>query len=45
VRGAGKFEPRQITTGLSSNDDIAVLDGVKAGEEVVTSAQFLIDSE
>jgi Cu(I)/Ag(I) efflux system membrane fusion protein len=45
VRGAGKFEPRQITTGLSSNGDIAVLDGVKAGEEVVTSAQFLIDSE
>jgi Cu(I)/Ag(I) efflux system membrane fusion protein len=45
VRGAGKFEPREITTGLSSNDDIAVLDGVKAGEEVVTSAQFLIDSE
>jgi Cu(I)/Ag(I) efflux system membrane fusion protein len=45
VRGAGKFEPRQITTGLSSNDDIAVLDGLKAGEEVVTSAQFLIDSE
>jgi len=45
VRGAGKFEPRLITTGLSSNGDIAVLDGVKAGEEVVTSAQFLIDSE
>jgi Cu(I)/Ag(I) efflux system membrane fusion protein len=45
VRGAGKFEPRQITTGLSSNDDIAVLDGLTAGEEVVTSAQFLIDSE
>lgn len=45
VRGAGKFEPRPITTGLSSNGDIAVLDGIKAGEEVVTSAQFLIDSE
>jgi Cu(I)/Ag(I) efflux system membrane fusion protein len=45
VRGAGKFEPRQITTGLASNGDIAVLDGVKEGEEVVTSAQFLIDSE
>jgi len=45
VRGAGKFEPRQITTGLSSDDDIAVLDGIKAGEEVVTSAQFLLDSE
>ncbi|HEY8160311.1 MAG TPA: efflux RND transporter periplasmic adaptor subunit [Methylobacter sp.] len=45
VRGAGKFEPRQITTGLASSNEIAVLDGLKAGEEVVTSAQFLIDSE
>lgn len=45
VRGPGKFEPRQITTGLLSNDEIAVLDGLKEGEEVVTSAQFLIDSE
>lgn len=45
VRGAGKFEPRLITTGLSSNSEIAVLEGLKEGEEVVTSAQFLIDSE
>ncbi len=45
VRGAGKFEPRLITTGLTSNNDVAVLDGLEAGEEVVTSAQFLIDSE
>jgi len=45
VRGAGKFEPREITTGLSSNGDVTVLDGIKSGEEVVTSAQFLIDSE
>jgi Cu(I)/Ag(I) efflux system membrane fusion protein len=45
VRGLGKFEPRQITTGLSSNGDVAVLEGLTAGEEVVTSAQFLIDSE
>lgn len=45
VRGPGKFEPRQVTTGLSSKDDIAILEGLAAGEEVVTSAQFLIDSE
>jgi len=45
VRGAGKFEPREITVGLLSNNEIAVLDGLKEGEEVVTSAQFLIDSE
>ncbi|MDD5410365.1 MAG: efflux RND transporter periplasmic adaptor subunit [Methylobacter sp.] len=45
VRGSGKFEPRLVTIGLSSNGDVAVLDGIKAGEEVVISAQFLIDSE
>ena len=45
VRSPGKFEPRQVTTGLSSNNDIAIIDGLAAGEEVVTSAQFLIDSE
>jgi len=45
VRDAGKFEPRLITTGLASSNEIAVLDGLKEGEEVVTSAQFLIDSE
>lgn len=45
VRSAGKFEPRDITTGLSSDGEVTVLKGLKAGEEVVTSAQFLIDSE
>ncbi|MFI3221075.1 MAG: efflux RND transporter periplasmic adaptor subunit, partial [Methylococcales bacterium] len=45
VQGAGKFEPREIITGLSSDGNVTVLKGLKAGEEVVTSAQFLIDSE
>ncbi len=45
VRDGGKFEPREVTTGLLSKDDIAIVDGLTAGEEVVTSAQFLIDSE
>ncbi|MBL6985428.1 MAG: efflux RND transporter periplasmic adaptor subunit [Methylobacter sp.] len=45
VRAPGKFEPRTVTLGLSSNGKVAVLDGVKAGERVVISAQFLIDSE
>ena len=45
VRDKGKFEPRLVTLGLESNGKIAVLEGLKAGEEVVTSAQFLIDSE
>ncbi|MEH6503796.1 MAG: efflux RND transporter periplasmic adaptor subunit [Cycloclasticus sp.] len=45
VRGPGKFEPRLVRLGLDSNGRVEVLEGVKAGEEVVTSAQFLIDSE
>jgi len=45
VRGPGKFAPRVVTLGLSSNGKVAVLKGLKNGEEVVTSAQFLIDSE
>jgi Cu(I)/Ag(I) efflux system membrane fusion protein len=45
VRGSGKFEPRSVVLGLVSNGKVAILQGLKVGEEVVTSAQFLIDSE
>ena len=45
VRAPGKFEPRLVTLGLASNGKVAVIEGIKAGEVVVTSAQFLIDSE
>ena len=45
VRSPGKFEPRSITTGLSSDGKVSVLEGLIEGEEIVTSSQFLIDSE
>ena len=45
ARGGGKFEPRTITTGVASDGKVIVLDGLEEGEEVVTSSQFLIDSE
>lgn len=45
VRGQGKFEPRVVKLGIESNGQVAILEGVAAGEEVVTSAQFLVDSE
>ncbi len=45
VRAPGKFEPRPVVLGLASNGKVAILEGLKEGEEVVTSAQFLIDSE
>merc|ERR1711916_390892 len=39
------FEPRFVKLGVESSGEVAVLDGISAGEEVVTSAQFLVDSE
>jgi len=45
VREHGKFEPRDVTLGVSSKGLVQVLEGVSAGETVVTSSQFLIDSE
>ncbi|MDA1076541.1 MAG: efflux RND transporter periplasmic adaptor subunit [Proteobacteria bacterium] len=45
VRAPGKFEPRDIRTGIESNGLVTVLEGISVGEEVVTSSQFLIDSE
>ncbi len=45
AREGGYFEPRKITPGPSVDGRLIVLDGLKAGEQVVTSANFLIDSE
>ncbi len=45
MREHGKFEPRDVTLGVSSKGLVQVLEGVSAGETVVTSSQFLIDSE
>jgi len=39
------FDPREVTVGRTAGDWIEVLDGVAVGERVVTSANFLIDSE
>ncbi|MGR8932235.1 MAG: efflux RND transporter periplasmic adaptor subunit, partial [Gammaproteobacteria bacterium] len=44
-RARGKFEPRTVILGLNSEGKVVVLDGVKEGERVVTSSQFLLDSE
>ena len=45
VREPGKFEPRLVEVGLSGNGSTEIRSGLNAGEEVVVSAQFLIDSE
>jgi Cu(I)/Ag(I) efflux system membrane fusion protein len=44
-KGEGNFEPREVTTGLKADELVEVTDGVKAGEKVASSANFLIDSE
>ena len=45
-RGNGKFEPRNVVLGIQGNDGLVqILGGVSEGEDVVTSAQFLLDSE
>jgi RND family efflux transporter MFP subunit len=44
-KGEGNFEPRQVELGPRVGDDYVVLKGIKRGESLVTSANFLIDSE
>jgi len=44
--GEGRFAPRQVKTGVSDeNGYVQVLEGLQEGEQVVTSAQFMLDSE
>jgi len=44
--GKGKFEPREVTLGVSGEGGYyEVLEGLTGTEEVVTSGQFLLDSE
>jgi Cu(I)/Ag(I) efflux system membrane fusion protein/cobalt-zinc-cadmium efflux system membrane fusion protein len=44
--GKGRFEPREVQLGLEGNDNqYQVLEGLKEGEEIVTSGQFMLDSE
>lgn len=45
VQEPGRFEPRRIQIKYRADDDVAVLSGVQPGEKIVTSANFLIDSE
>ena len=43
--GDGKFQPRAVKIGQSDGSFAEVLEGLKAGERVVTRANFLVDSE
>ena len=43
--GEGRFEARPVETGIESDDRVEIRSGLKENERVVTSAQFLLDSE
>ncbi|HEY5046918.1 MAG TPA: efflux RND transporter periplasmic adaptor subunit [Rhizomicrobium sp.] len=45
AKGEGRFEPRAVRLGVRGDGYAQVLEGLEAGDQVVTSANFLIDAE
>ena len=45
AKGEGRFEPRPVKLGRRGDGRVEIVEGLTAGEEVVTSATFLIDAE
>lgn len=45
AKGDGRFEPHAVKLGRRGEGYAEILEGLKPGEEVVTSANFLIDAE
>jgi Cu(I)/Ag(I) efflux system membrane fusion protein len=43
--GEGRFQPVEVVAGEESGDWVEIRQGIKEGDTVVTSGQFLIDSE
>ncbi len=43
--GGGRFRPQAVEVGLRSGEELEILSGIEAGDEIVTSATFLIASE
>ena len=43
--GDGRYQPAQVVSGREIGDDIEILSGLAAGERIVVSSQFLLDSE
>ncbi len=44
-KAEGEFEPREVQLGESFGDKVVVTSGLKSGEKIVASGNFLIDSE
>jgi Cu(I)/Ag(I) efflux system membrane fusion protein len=45
AKGEGRFQPRAVKVGRRSSEQVELLEGVQEGDDVVTSANFLIDAE
>lgn len=45
ARGNGQYQPVDVVTGMYSKGEVEILSGIKQGDEIVVSGQFLIDSE
>jgi RND family efflux transporter MFP subunit len=43
--GSGRIEPKEVVLGPRAGEDFVILKGLQAGQQIVTSANFLIDSE
>jgi len=44
-RGHGSFQPVDVVSGMQSDNEVEILSGLKQGDKIVTSGQFMIDSE
>ena len=45
AKGEGRFEPRPVKLGRRGDGYVEIVEGLKAGEDIVTTATFLIDAE
>ena len=44
-RGDGRFVPREVRVGARSDSRVELVEGINAGDEVIASATYLLDSE
>jgi len=45
AKGEGRFEPRPVKLGRRGDGHVEIVEGLREGEEIVTTATFLIDAE
>jgi len=43
--GEGNIQPREVELGARVGDDVVITKGIRSGDQIITSANFLIDSE